>query len=647
MLNLLAVWLIDSALVLFAIFKGNQGMNQKPVDGIPLTSYQFSLYHSKKSLLMQVVFWVVFFGIFLWINLYDLNGFLLLSLPLVLWHLILTLRRMFWKLEVDGQDGWIRTGLLKRRFSFTDITKVTAINGTFISVDSGFVSHLIFYKGERKFAKIPVSMMNYPLLLNALVSRDVSGAESLIDEFGFPIVEKETEKPGFLERRLKAELDPELSDYRLYWIFTNNPEWRKPAVTMSLSILISLTLLVAPAFFDGIISGNAYSAREILIGFIVWLSTWVVFIYISRTVFLVGAIFLLFIARQKGKYILPQVLILLFFVIGTRVGLDFVLIHGENARFTHLEGAILDLQAIDSGELEEQLFNLPLENRMYARRVLFPDGTPVVYRLQFPARGTYFNFTREYDPVSLRVSLLEREVEAGFSAMNAGEILLRFTPNMRLVVEVEFVELRAMPEVEHVEVEEDEEIEESEEIVEDMLHVDDVEDNEPETDGSYRIYIDSPLRYPFEAMKEFFRTSPHMDHVIAAHYLDVFTEIVSDSLGVEVKPKNDFSFLSLEGNQTVINFTAEAEEIYEVRAIITFNWDEPAPLDASAVELALNHLVTHFPGREFKVLDDGDLTTVRPIGFYDVANTSEVAWLWLLLGSTGDWRIWGIEWNRE
>jgi len=132
-------------------------------------------------------------------------------------------------------------------------------------------------------------------------------------------------------------------------------------------------------------------------------------------------------------------------LIGTRVGLDLMLIHGENARFAHLEEAVLDLQAIDSDELDEQLFSLPLENMMYARRALFPEGIPLVYRLRFPARETYFNFTREYDPVGLRLELLEREAEAGFSATNAGEILLRFTPNMRLVVEVEFVELRPVP----------------------------------------------------------------------------------------------------------------------------------------------------------------------------------------------------------
>lgn len=622
MLNQIAVWVMDIALVLFAVFKVNRGVNRHPKrDHVQLlfNSYQFSLYHSKGSLIGQLLFWLLFLTVFIVINISTFNAILLLSAPLIIWHLVLSIRRFLWRFEVDGHSAFIRTGFVKHHFLLTDITTVVAKNAQFLGVDSGFISHVDLFSGKRRLAKIPAHVMNYHALLNSLSQINTSGVEDLLDELGQPVIHAADKNPSVFERMLLKYINwnPNFNQ--------KTPEAVKLVLLFVVIFFISLTLLIGPLFLDGIISRNAYTAQEVLIGFVIWLSIWTVGIFISRTIFLEGSLFLVQVRKQKGRNIVIPMIFLLATVFATRLGMDMILFHMDNAHFNDIGAAVSDLRAIEGDELGERILNISLDSANERMRSLSPDGEfDVVYRMWFSADWQlYFNFPREHRPADLRVQMLEQEEEIGFRAVNRGQIHVRYTPNMHMITAVELVEPIPLPEI------------------------------PPPTwhqDEYFLINIDQNNRYPRVAMQEFLRTSPHMEEAMVNHYMTIFKNGVIDYIEREAFTDDTFSFINMEGNQVILEFRVPADtpNAYHqpVRATITFNWEDPVPLDASAVELALNHLETHFPEREFRVLDD-DLTTARPIGFYDAANPNDVAWIWLLLSSTGDWRVWGIEWNRE
>jgi len=628
MLNQIAVWVMDVALILFAVFKVNRGVNKRPsrsYDQLLFNSYQFTLYYSKGSLFGQLFFWLIFSAVFVLINYSAFNAFLLLSVPLIFWHFFLTIRRFLWKFEVDGHSAFIRTGLIKRHFLLTDVTEMAATNARFLGIDSGFISHINLYNGRRRLAKVPAHVMNYQSLLNVLMQISTSGVEDLIDEFNQPVTHMATSKPTWLERKWRQ------------WLTQNqlsqdvSQDGLKFAFLFLITFFVAAFLLLGPIFLDGLISRNAYSAREVLIGFVIWLSIWTLGIFASRTVFLEGGLFLIQVRKQKGRNIILPMIFLLLTVFVTRLGMDVVLFHMDNAHFNDIGAAVADLRAIEADELEERVLNISLDSANERMRSLSPDGEfEVVYRMWFSADWQlYFNFPREHRPADLRAQMIENELEIGFRAVNRGQIRVKYTPNMHMITAVEFVEPIALAE-----------------IPPPVWHQDEF----------FLLNIEQNIRYPRVAMEEFLRTSPHMDEAMVNHYLTLFTNNVADYIEREVFTEDWFSFIEMESNQVILDFQVPADEsgaYYQpVRATVIFEWDDPVAFQMENEEenqaAVLEHLAREQQGREFRAVTPiyaGDSS--MPFAFYDINNPDDVIWLWLHVTGAGELRVWASEWNRE
>ena len=630
MLNQIAVWVMDIALILFAIFKMKRGVNQRAnrlEEQLQFNSYQFSLYHSKGSMVGQLLFWLVFIAVFILINITSLNAILLLSLPLIVWHFGLTVRRFLWRFAVDGHSAFVRTGLVKRHFLLTDITEVTTTNARFFGVDSGFITHLNLYHGRSLVAKIPVQAKNYQSLLNLLVRLAINGVADLIDGFGQPVVHAATKNPVFFERLLVKYIDfnPD---------FAKRPEDAKFALLYLAVCLLALLLFIGPLFLDGLISRTAYTAVEVLNGTIVWLVLWTVGIFLSRTLFLEGSLFMVQVRKQKGKGIFFQMTFLLMAVLATRIGMDMLLFHMDNAHFNDIGAAVADLRAIEEDELSERILNISMDTAHERLRSLAVDAEfGVVYRLWFSSdHQLFFNFPREFRPADLRAQMLAIEVENGFRGVNRGQIRVTYTPNMHVITAVEFVEqipLADVPEFRPTVIPEDE---------------------------FFLIHLEQHAYQPLVALHEFLRTSPEMDEVKVNHFLRIFTNGVIDYIGYVAYTEARFSLIDFDDQPFYLDFVVPGEALGEyfrpVRLRVTFNFSEPiyfSVADEEAnQEFVLQHLAHSQPGREFRSqapLYVSDTST--PFAFYDVNNPESVLWLWLHVNRRGETIVWASEWNRE
>jgi len=628
MLNQVAVWVMDIALILFAVFKVNRGVSKRSrryEDQLLFNSYQFALYHSKGSLFGQLLFWLIFIAIFVLINFSAFNAFLLLSVPLIFWHFFLTIRRFLWRFEVDGHSAFIRTGLFKRHFLLTDVTEVVPSNARFLGVDSGFISHINLFNGRRRLARIPVHVANYSSLLNALSRTNVSGSDDLLDEFGQPVVRTAMKDPNWFERAWGEAVKQ--NGAPLY----GDADSAKFAVLFLIIFFVSAFFLIGPVFLDRLISRNAYTAQEVLIGFVIWLSIWTVGIFVSRTIFLEGSLFLVQVRKQKGRNIIIPMIFLLATVFATRFGMDMVLFHMDNAHFNDIGAAVADLRAIEADELETRVLTISLDSANERMRSLSPDGEfDVVYRMWFSADWQlYFNFPREHRPADLRVQMLEQEEEIGFRAVNRGQIRVRYTPNMHMITAVEFVDPVQMAE-----------------IPPPLWHEDEY----------FLINLDQRIRNPRVAMEEFLRTSPHMDEAMVNHYLAIFTNGVSDYIDREAFTEERFSFAELEGDQVFLNFQVPADDpdayYRPVRLRVTFTWDEPIyflEADEEQNQAAVfEHLAHARQGYEFRAVAPlYETDTSTPFAFYDINNPDRVLSLWLHVDSAGALRVWASEWDRE
>ena len=107
---------MDIAIIMFAVF-GMRSDRSEFMDNyekrLSVNQYQFSFYYSKAAMVWQVFFWIVFISLLVSINLIELNIFSLISAPLIIWHFLLTLQRLCWRLKIDGHSGYIRTLLGK------------------------------------------------------------------------------------------------------------------------------------------------------------------------------------------------------------------------------------------------------------------------------------------------------------------------------------------------------------------------------------------------------------------------------------------------------------------------------------------------------------------------------------------------------
>lgn len=621
MLNQIAVWVMDIALVLFAVFKVKRGVNQRAgrlEEQLLFNHYQFSLYHSKASLVGQVCFWLVFIALFVGLNLVAVNAFLLLSLPLILWHFFLTVRRFLWRFGVDGHSAYIRTGLNKRHFLLTDVTNVTFLNARFLGFNSGFVSHIILRDKNHRLARIPVHVVNYQMLLHALQRINAMGIDDLIDEFGQPVVRSVVKHPSWFEG----------SPY------LGGADTTKFSIVYLIVFFGSAFLLLAPVFLDSLILRDAYTAHEVLVGFIMWLSIWTIGIYASRMLFVEGVLFITQVRKQKGKNIFFHMIFLLSVVLGTRLGMDVILFHMENAHFHDIGAAVADLRAIEVEDFGERILNISLDTSNERLRPLSIDAEfGVVYRMWFSSdHQLYFNFPREFRPADLREEMLIIEDENGFRGVNRGQIRVSYTPNMHLITAVEFVDQIPIPEVPTF----------TPTVI-------------PE-EKYFNLFLRRTIHEPRIAREEFLRRSPHLDEQMVNHYLGIITNSVADYVGYEVFTEDRFSFKALEGNQVYLIFHAvsDEQETYHqrIRLRVTFEWEEPVYfLAADETEnqaRILEHLAHARPGYGFRSVGPlYETDTSTPFPFYVVGDEERILWLWLHVDTFGELRVWGSSWNSE
>jgi len=614
MLNEVIMWIMDVAIFLFAIFQVKSGLVRivgYDYKSMSFNRYHFALFYSKTSMRIQLFFWLLFIPLFAIVNISNLNILLLFSLPFILWHFILTIKRVFWRMEVDGDNVYVQTVLGKRNFLISDVVRIGVYNSTFLGIDSGFISHIILYSSRGRLVQIPVYVMHYSFLLDRLSTESIDGVKLIVDEFGQPIIERtSTLKPSYIERIYRAS-----SEY----YETSNEEATKFLLLFLTVLFGSIFLFIGPFFLDRVILRNAYSGQEVLVRFAIWVSMWIVSILISRIFFLQGNLFLLHVRKQRGKNIVLPTLLLIVMVILTRISVDFVLFHHETAHFIDVGDALADLRFINNNQLESEIMVMRLDTEHERFETLTSDAEfNVVYRIWISADWTlYLNFPREFRPADLRAQLQDEMFMVDENDPNHRLIRITYTPNMRMIMSVEL-------------------------ITREMVLA------SQQYDFIHNIHITSNLGLNEDAARSFFYADPESEELVVLHQLQQFQTILYGYTGLLLETTDVFSFIDIDFDSAILYYTTEHDEDDEdfrrFRVAVFFEWDEPVYFDIEDEEknqqLVRNHLFQEY-GIEFRTKSPiYESSTAIPIILYSIDDPNYQVKLWLQVTSEQEVSVW-------